>query len=348
MVAKKSISSKIDIFSHIMPDKYRRELYKKAQGGFHLDAHDKIETHHNTVPALFDLERRFRVMDQYEGMWQVLTIGAPPLEAVTDPAGAAELSKLANDGMAELVAKYPDRFVGGVANLPMNNMDAALKEAERAIKELKLKGVLVYTPVAGKPLDSPEFMPLYEMMAGYDLPIWIHPVRGRDIPDYNNEGYSKYRIFHIFGWPYETTAAMMRLVFRGILDKYPNLKFITHHCGGMVPYFSQRLADQGESIYTHTPGYVDAEDPVSLRRPPIEYFKMFYGDTALGSTAGLMCGYAFLGAEHIVFGTDMPYGGESKLGQMISSVEEMTISDLDKKKIFEENANRLLHLKGHK
>ena len=336
----KQSSSKIDIFSHILPAKYRQALYKKAQRGLYLEADDDLAAHHNAIPALFDLELRFSIMDKYEGMRQVLTIAAPPLEEVTGRGEAVELAKLANDGIAELIAKYPDRFVAGVAYLLMNDMDATLKEAERAIKELKLKGVLVYTPIEGKPLDSPEFMPLYEMMSGYDLPIWIHPIRSRDTPDYKNESYSKYRIFHIFGWPYETTVGMARLVFSGVLDKYPNLKFITHHCGGMVPYFSQRLADQAQKMVDH--GYAEAS--LSLNQTPIEYFKMFYGDTALGSAHGLMCGYGFFGAEHILFGTDMPFGGPHKIPQAISSIEEMTIPDPDKHKIFEDNAKRILKL----
>lgn len=334
------ISSKIDIFCHILPAKYRQALYKKAQRGLYLEADDDLESHHNSTPALFDLDLRFRIMDQYEGVRQVLTIAAPPLEAVAGPEVTVGLAKLANDGIAELVEKYPERFVAGVAYLPMNDVDAALDEAKRAITELNLKGVLVYTPVDGKPLDSPEFMPLYEMMAGEDLPIWIHPVRGRDTPDYKNESYSKYRIFHIFGWPYETTAAMCRLVFSGLFDKYPNLRFITHHCGGMVPFFSQRLADQSQGMFDQ--GY--AETKLSLKQPPIEYFKKFYGDTALGSTHGLTCGYAFFGAEHILFGTDMPFGGAPRIGRIINSIEEMAIPGPDKVRIFEENAKKILRL----
>jgi len=181
-------------------------------------------------------------MDNHEGLRQVLTITAPPLEIVARPRDAVELAKLGNDELAELVAKYPDRFAAGVACLPMNDIDAALKEAERAIEALNMKGVQIYTPCNGKALDSREFLPLYEMMAKYDLPIWLHPTRGRDTPDYQGESHSKYWIFHSIGWPYETTAAMVRLVSSGILERYPSLKIITHHCGGMVPYFGQRIA----------------------------------------------------------------------------------------------------------
>ena len=93
----------------------------------------------------------------------------------------------------------------------MNDMDAALKEADRAINDLRLRGVLIYTPVNDKPLDSPEFMPLYEKMSQYNLPMLIHPMRNPDYPDYRTENESKYRIYNTFGWAYETTAAMTRI-----------------------------------------------------------------------------------------------------------------------------------------
>ncbi len=329
---------KIDIFPHILPIKYKEALYKKASSGFHLQ--DVIEA----TPSLFDLEHRFRIMDKYEGLQHVLTLGAPPVEMVADAKTAVELSMLANDEMAELVVKYPDRFPAAVASLPMNDMDAALKEADRAINDLKFKGVQIFTPTDGKPLDSPEFLPLYEMMAQYDLPIWIHPERDVNFVDYPNESRSRYMIFHIFGWPYETAAAMTRLVMSGVLERHPDLKFITHHCGGLVPYFEQRII----GAYDHAEILRGAKYKQGLSKEPIEYFKMFYNDTAIyGNTPGLMCGYAFCGPDHIVFATDFPY--DSELGdrytrQTIEAIEQMEISDMEKKKIFEDNAKYLLHL----
>ena len=169
---------KIDIFTHILPIKYREALDKKSKDTFYQEIN-------RPVLELSDLDARFRVMDKFEGVKQVLTIASPPLEMVVDEASALDLARIANDEMAELVNKYPDRFIAAVGCLPMNNMDAALIEADRAIKELAFKGVQIYTPTNGKPLDSPEFMALYEKMSGYDLPIWIHPARDRDFPDYS-------------------------------------------------------------------------------------------------------------------------------------------------------------------
>lgn len=331
-------SVRIDIYSHILPIRYKEALYKKASHPFYLQEVD------NATPSLLDLASRFQILDKFEGLKQVLTLASPPVEQVVRPKDATELSKLANDELAELVAKYPDKFVAAVACLPMNHIDAALDEVDRAIKELNFKGVQIYTPINGKPLDSPEFMPLYKKMSEYDLPIWIHPARGRNTPDYATEDHSRYWIFSIFGWPYETTAAMTRLVFSGILEKYPNLKFITHHCGGMVPYFEQRIV----GAYDYAEVCLKAKYKRALTRPPIEYFRKFYADTAIyGNTPGLMCAYSFFGVEHLLFGTDMPFDSEKGgryIRQTISSIERMNIPEEEKTMIFERNAKRLLHL----
>ncbi len=329
---------KIDMFCHILPAKYKEAFYKITPENFYL------KNVINTLPTLFDLEHRFQIMDKYEGLKHVLTLSLPPIENIADGQKAVELAKLANDEMAELVLKYPDRFAAGVASLPMNNMDAALEELDRAIKDLNLKGVQLFTPMNDKPLDLPEFMPLYKKMSQYDLPIWIHPTRTADYADYRSENRSRYMIFSNFGWPYETTVAMTRLVFSGVLEKYPNLKIITHHCGGMLPFLEQRIIGS----YDHAEMLRGAKYKQVLTKPPIDYFKMFYYDTALyGSTPGLMCGYAFCGADQMVFGTDMPFdseGGDRYTRQTIQAIEQMPISDKDKKKIFEDNALRLLRL----
>jgi len=332
---------KIDIFPHIIPPKYKNTLYNKADGTFYSKKWDHVI---DATPALFDLDMRFNAMGKYEELLQVLTVSAPAVEEIADPEKATYLSKLVNDEMAELIEKYPDKFIAGVACLPMNSMGEALKEAERAVKDLNFKGVQIFTPINGKPIDALEFLPLYEEMSRYDLPIWIHPSRGRNTEDYPNEGHSKYWIFQMFGWPYETTAAMTRLVFSGIMDKYPNLKFITHHCGGMIPFFEQRIVSGQD--YAET--CLKAGYKKSLKMNPIEYFQRFYADTAInGSVSGLMCGYKFFSAKHIVFATDMPYDSENgnrSIREVIRSINEMDIDDDERKLIFEGNARRLLHL----
>lgn len=328
---------KIDIFPHILPVKYKEAFHK-------INGSETFAKMHDIIPTLSDLNYRFRIMDQHDGLVQVLTLSSPPAEKFVGTKKALDLSKLANDEMAELVTKYPDRFVAAVASLPMNDMDASLKEVDRAIKDLHCKGVQIFTPTNDKPLDSPEFLPLYEKMCQYDLPIWIHPQREPDYPDYRSEKVSKYAIHAMLGWVYETSSAMVRLVLSGILEKYPKLKFITHHGGAMIPFLHKRAISFIEFSATR----FKAPILENITRPPVDSFKRFYADTAIyGNTAGLMCSYDFFGAQHLVFGTDMPYDsqfGETFTRETIKSIERMAINNAEKKMIFEDNARTLLRL----
>jgi predicted TIM-barrel fold metal-dependent hydrolase len=332
---KKDFAEKIDMFCHIIPPKYKEALLKKANRScYYLE---QI----NFFRALFDLDMRFRFMDKFEGLRQVLTLAVPPLEYVFSPNDAVGLARMANDEMAELVNKYPDRFVSAAACLPLNDVDASIRETERTMKELKFKGIQLFSSINGKPLDRPEFMGLYEKIAQYDLLIWLHPARDNNIPDYPDEKLAKYDMFMAFGWPYETTMAMGRLVLSGIMEKYPNIRFIAHHCGAMLPFFFKRIPVSNKAAQ---PGEV-----MKLTKPALEYFKKFYGDTVLGGNIpALMCGYAFFGAENMVFATDYPYPGpppgDIGVGSVIKSVELMDITEEEKAKIFSKNARRLLSL----
>lgn len=322
---------KIDMYTHVVSRKYL----------------DTIKEHvprtMTQLVALWDLEERFRIMDKYNGYVQVLSFSIPPIETIAEPKEAIEIAHVMNEELARVLATYPDRFIAGVATLPMNDVEASLEETDRAIKDLGLKGVLIYSNINGKPLDSPEFRPLYEKMAGYDLPIWIHPYRDITAADYRTENRSKYYLWGGLGWPYETQLAMSRLVCSGILESYPNLKFITHHCGGGMPFFGARVS--------HWFNISLADDSNSgacrLSRRAIEYLRMFYGDTAIGDASVLECGHAFFGAGHMVFATDMPFGGgkgDSAVSSAIKAVTEMDIPDAEKKLIFEDNAKKLLRL----
>jgi aminocarboxymuconate-semialdehyde decarboxylase len=333
---KRDSGEKIDMFCHILPRNFKEALFKRAaKENYYIEAD-------SSRPALFDLDVRFSVMDRIEGLRQVLTLGLPPLEYVLARKDAVEMARMANDEMAELVAKYPHRFVGAVASLPLSDVDASLRETERAIEQLKFKGIQIFTSVNGKPLDRPEYLGLYEKMAQYDLPVWIHPVKDRVTPDYVDEEASKYAMFLAFGWPYETTLAMSRLVFSGIMEKYPNLKFITHHCGGMLPFFYKRVA--------LVPPGVKTGEVMKLAKSPLDYFKRFYADTVLGGNVpALMAGHSFFGTDHMLFASDYPYpGGADKgevvLREVIKSVEMMSVSEEDKAKIFSKNARRILRL----
>ena len=311
---------KIDVFAHILPKKYLTAYSQKNKA--------VLETGEATTLPVVDLDVRLQLMNRYPDVLQVLTIAQPALEKFVTPKDAVELSRIANDELAELVKKYPNKFVAAVACLPMNDIDAALKEADRAITKLGLKGVQIYSRINGEPLDNPKFKPLYEKMAKYDLPIWIHPCSYEKMDPFGSG---------IFAWPFETASAMLRLVTSGIFNDYPDIKFITHHCGSMIPYFEKRIKWSMPIVF--------GENPLTLHA--LDYFRKFYNDTAVyGSTPALMCAYAFFGADHLLFGTDAPLGG-SRFGltrETITSIERMNISDTDKEKIFVENVSNLLRL----
>jgi predicted TIM-barrel fold metal-dependent hydrolase len=331
---------KIDGYAHISPQRYTEALKKEFPGFYRQIL--------GITPPLFDMEARFRVMDAFAPLAQVLTVGpVPPLEHFADPRRAVALARLANDEMAELVARHPDKFVAAIALLPMNDVDAALAEVDRVIDDLGFKGIYVHSNINGKPLDAPEFLPFFEKMAAYDLPIYIHPWRANDYPEYPVETESKYAIASTFGWPYETTAAMTRIVFSGLFDRFPGLKVVTHHAGGMVSFYEQRIVQHYGQFQS---SYHDYSEIVGvLRKPPIEYFKMFYVDTAIhGNTPALMLAHSFWGPDRLILGADMPLGdpafGIRSYSQTIGAIEAMDISAEDKRKIFAGNVSALLKL----
>src|SRR6266478_3850462 len=160
---------KIDIFPHIMPRRYFDRMLQVAPPGMAL------QKRMSGIPVLVDVELRLRIMDRYEGYVQVLTLASPPIEVLAGPDLTPALARLANDGMAEIVSRHPDRFPGFVASLPMNHPDAALAEIDRAVGQLGATGVQIFSNVNGRPLDEPEFLPLFARMAALGLPIWLHP-----------------------------------------------------------------------------------------------------------------------------------------------------------------------------
>jgi predicted TIM-barrel fold metal-dependent hydrolase len=331
----------IDVFAHLLTPRYLHERNTRAGAGFGT----QYAKYWRANPGLTDLDIRFRVMDQYPEVRQILTIAGPNVESITKPADAVECARIANDEMAELVAKHPDRFITACACLPMTDVDATLVEIRRAIDQLGFKGIEIFTDINGKPLDAPEFVPIFELMQAYDLPILLHPRRTNSTPDYATEDRSKFLVYTNFGWPFESSAAMARLAFGGILERFPGLKVITHHAGGLIPFFHKRI-ELSWDFNVERMGY--QKDGQTLSRAPLDYYRMFYCDTAIqGNTPALMCALDFFGTDHMVFATDTPYDNE--LGtrvyrETIPAVDAMPISNADRRKIFEGNARRLFKL----
>ena len=333
---------KIDVFNHIFPQPFFDRLRQVVlnRGAIKRWLH---------IPFLHDVDVRFRMLEEFgDGYRQILSLSAPPIESINpDRQITLDLARLANDSQAELVRQFPERFPGFIASLPMNDPDASVRELERAVGELGAIGVQVFSNVNGLPLDDQRFFPLFETAERLRCAVLLHPARGAAFADYPGEEKSKYEIWWTFGWPYETSAAMQRLVFSRLFDRLPGIRILAHHLGAMIPYFEGRVGYGLDQLGARTAD----EDYEGLRRSlprrPIDYFKMFWADTAVfGSRAATICGLSFFGPDRVVFASDAPFdpeGGPMYIRETIRVIDSLEISEADRRKIYQGNAERLFN-----
>ena len=333
---------RIDIFNHIVTPRYREARLKVAPPQMRLQDQERA------MPALFDLDARFRAMDTAgDGYVQIINTANPPVETIAGPADALELSRIANDEMAGLVSRFPERFAGAAACIPLNDIDAALAELDRTIGQLGFRGVQIYTDIQGRPLDDPRFAPVFDRVAALDIPVLLHPVRGPDRPDYPTEDSSRFDTWRVIGWLYDTVSAMTRITFSGLFDRHPEIKIVTHHLGGFAPYASERLREGYDKLLKAARA---RNEPVVLEKHPYNYFHQFYADTiTIGSVPALRCGLDFFGADRVMFATDMPFdthGGLKYIEVALQAMQALDAPAADKAKIFEHNARRAFRLPG--
>ena len=331
---------KIDIFTHIWPKRFHEELLKTT--GPMKDIHRRSEA----VPMMTNLDIRFKVMDSFNGYEQILSLASPPPDAGGPREAWSNLARIGSDGMAELCRKYPDRFPSFIASVPMRDPEGAVEEARRAVKDLGACGIQIYSNVAGKALDAPEFRPVFREMERLAKPIWIHPARTASFPDYQTEQQSLYEIWWTFGWPYESSAAQARIVFSKMFDEMPNLKIIIHHAGGMVPFFEGRVGPGWDQLGART-SHTDYRPLLKeLKKRPLDYFKMFYADTAtFGSKSALLCALDFYGIDHVLFASDAPFdpeGGPMYIRETLRVIDSLDISNEEREKLYYKNACKLL------
>jgi uncharacterized protein len=331
----------IDAYNHFFPKRYYEALLETPAGA--RDLGKRVQG----IPALSDLELRRRVVSMFEDYTQVLSLGLPAVERLWGPDKAPEMARIGNDGLAELVAAHPDHFVGYSALLPMNAPDAAVKEAERALAN-GANAIQLASNVNGKPLDEPEFWPIFEVAAKSGKPILLHPARTREMPDYPTEKNSKYEICSVLGWPYETGVTLARLVFSGIMDRYPDLRVIAHHLGCVIPYLEGRVGHSWDQLGARTSDEDYSALLKKLRKRPYDYFKDFYADTAVeGARSATVCGLDFFGADHVLFASDCPFDKEKGPGYIRSTmavIETLDLWQADKERICYRNAERLFGL----
>ena len=326
----------IDIFTHIAPKSF---LDKMVEMGPKMG---NLVNRLLAVKPLSDLDLRFKAMDAVADYRQLICLPNPSLEELGPASSGAELARVANDELAELCRRHPDRFVGFAAAVHLGDVDGAIREADRAIHQLGAKGVQTYNHIDGHPLDEKRFRPFFDAMAKWNRPIWLHPTRTAATKDYASEEKSRFEMWWCFGWPYDTSVAMARLVFDGLFDRHPDIDIVTHHMGGMIPFFDGRVGPGLDVLGSRTSDEDYSQVLPSLKRPHLDYFKKFYGDTAMfGATNGVKCGLDFFGASQVLFATDAPLGPIKKTFDGINGME---LSPADKQAIFYGNAARLLRL----
>lgn len=336
---------KIDAFCHIMPPAYYERFLALEVNKQTEDLRVKI----STLPTLYDLDERFRQMDEFGDYRQLIAMAAPPVWDLGSPALGREMARIANEGMAELVGDHPDRFVGFTACVPMDDPDAAVEEFGYAQRELGALGAQIYTDVHGAPIDQPELEPFYAAVADSGGLLQIHPCRSAHWPDYPTEERSRYEIWWTFGWEYDLSACMARLVFSGVLERNPALKLLIHHGGSMVPHFAGRVGPGWDQLGSRTPPdrIEDVTGP-PLSRRPVDYFKMMYADTALfGAPHAVRCTIDFYGVENVLFGSDSPYGPPVHGGYLkhtVESIDSLELSEGERDAIYSGNVTNLLGL----
>lgn len=331
---------KLDAFTHIWPPAYYKAI--KDVTGPMTDIVRRSEAQR----MMIDLDERFRIMDLHEDYAQILSLGSPPLELVATSEQAVDLSQIGTDSQAELCDRHPDRFKGFISTPPMGSGIGAILDACRyAVEEAGACGIQIYSHVNGRPLDDPEFAPMFDYMAGKDLPIWIHPARGARFADYQTEDRSKFEIWWTIGWPYETSAAMLRLVYSKTLERLPGLKIITHHAGGMIPFFEGRFGPGNDVLGARTSDEDYAELRNGLSHRPLDYFRRFIADTAtFGAAGSIGMAMDFFGEDQVVFASDAPFdpeGGRMFIRETIGAIDELDLTERVRAAVYHGNLERL-------
>jgi aminocarboxymuconate-semialdehyde decarboxylase len=279
------------------------------------------------VPGHRDIDYRERVLQEQHVDTQVITLTTPGTHVET-PETAVRLSRLVNDAFAEVIASKKGRFTA-LATLPLNDPRASVAEFERATRQLGLRGAMLFSNVNGTALADERFWPLYEAANQQEAVLYIHPTN-----PVNVQAMEEYWLMPLVGFLFDTTLAAANLVFAGIPERFPKIRWVLCHLGGAIPYLVERL-DRGFEAFDDCRAHI--------QRPPSDYLKTFYYDTVNFNPRALELAIAFAGVDHILAGSDYPHQIGS-IPKMLESIHALKISDRDKAVIFGGNAARLLGL----
>lgn len=252
-------------------------------------------------------DRRIADMEKMRLDMTVLSIAPPHFYYNLEGEVAIAFAQRQNNRLADIARTYPDRFVS-MATVPLQNVEAAVVEMERAVLNLNMKGVEVGSNIQGRYLGDPLFWPFYEKVAELDVPIFIHP---RDVA--GSERMKDFYFGNLIGNPLDTTIAAAHIIFSGVLDRFPGLKIILSHAGGHLPYICGRLRHGFD---------VRPECKEIIKTSPLDYVKKLYFDTITHDSDTLRFLISMVGADHVLIGTDYPYD----MGDLdpVRTVEELT------------------------
>jgi aminocarboxymuconate-semialdehyde decarboxylase len=327
-------SAVVDIHAHFVPEGYLRLI--ETDGPAHglalrpgpagpLIMIGKVPIGPIT-PGYHDLDRRLQDMDRQGVTIHALSL-MPPMVYWADAELGQKLARVVNDAMAEAVRALPDRLVG-LATLPLQAPDAAVAEVGRAVTGLGLRGVYLGTNVRGADLDDPSLTPVFQRIAELQVPVFLHPLNVLGAPRVG-----AYYLHNLLGNPFDTAMAGARLIFGGVLDRFPSLRVCLPHAGGALPYLLGRL-DRGHSV---------RPECRHLPRPPSAYVDRFFFDTIAHSPDALRYLIGLVGADRVMLGSDYCFdmGYEDPVGAL-RAVEPL--SEGDRTRILGGNAMRLLGL----
>ncbi len=322
----------IDFHNHVYPQEYVDEIQKGPSAysvTFDSDNNPVLHSpgdYNILVPGHRLMDFRQSVLDKAGLDKQIISFTAPGT-LIETPERSTELSRKVNDCFAKIQTDY-DAFPA-LATLPLNNPHAAVAELERAISELGLKGATLFSNANGVALSDKRFWPLYEKAHDLNVVFFIHPTYPVGV-----EAMTEYMLMPLVGFLADTTLAAASLVFSGVVEKFPNIKWVLGHLGGAVPYLAERF-DRGYEAFE--------ECRRNISKLPSEYLKNFYYDTVNFDVNALQFAIDFAGSEHIVAGSDYPHQIGS-IEKMLASIEKLDISQEEKTNILGGNAEKLLGL----
>jgi aminocarboxymuconate-semialdehyde decarboxylase len=323
----------IDFHNHFYPKQYIEALQRGPSNiKVTFDSEKNPLLHYPgdyniIVKEHMDIDLREKVLKEAGVDKQILSFTTPGTHIETTER-SVELARMVNDSFAKIIAEHSDHFTA-LATLPLNDPQASVVELERAFDGLGFRGVTVFSNINGTSLSDQSFWPLYEKANDLNAVFYIHPSFPVGV-----EAMTEYWLMPLVGFTFDTTLAAAKLVFSGVAERFPRIRWVLAHLGGAIPFLAERL-DRGYYAFQDCREHVD--------KPPSEYLKNFYYDSVNFDLKALQLAIDFAGAGHLVAGSDYPHQIGS-LEKMVDSIEKLDISAKDKEAIYGANAIRLLEI----